>query len=176
MDLLLLQKSSLMMEILKLAKTGIGIFLARLVRPSIRFYWSLRLRKFGREAWVSSRAVIYQGSCVTIDDGAVINDFVHIWGGGGVEIGKNTLIAAHCSITSVTHDARAYEKGLLYKETKIIKPVKIGNNVWIGSNCVILPGVTIGDNAVIAAGAVVRQDVTPQTVMGGVPAREIRKF
>ena len=56
----------------------------------------------------------------------------------------------------------------------IAKPVTIGNDVWIGGNCTILPGVTIGNNVVIAAGAVVTRDVPDNTLAGGVPARPIR--
>lgn len=54
------------------------------------------------------------------------------------------------------------------------KPVKIGNNVWIGGRAVIVPGVTIGDNAVIAAGAVVTKDVPAGAVVGGNPAKIIK--
>lgn len=53
--------------------------------------------------------------------------------------------------------------------------VNIGNDVWIGSNCIILDDVTIGDGAIIAAGAVVTHDVPPYTIVGGIPARSIRK-
>ena len=53
-------------------------------------------------------------------------------------------------------------------------PIVLGRNVWVGSNSTILQGVTIGDNAVIAAGAVVTKDVAPDTIVGGVPARYIR--
>lgn len=55
------------------------------------------------------------------------------------------------------------------------KPIKIGNNVWIGMNSIILKGVTIGDGAVIAAGSVVTKDVAPNTLVGGVPARLIKE-
>lgn len=95
-----------------------------------------------------------------------INAFVHIWALGGVTIGDDTLIASHVAITSLTHDPRAE----LYAATQQARPVVIGRNVWIGTHAVILPGVTIGDNAVIGAGAVVTRDVPPRTVVVGVPA------
>lgn len=56
-----------------------------------------------------------------------------------------------------------------------IAPVTIGNDVWIGANALIMDGVTIGDGAVVAAGSVVTHDVAPYAIVGGVPAREIRK-
>ena len=107
---------------------------------------------------------------VFIDDNVSINAFVHIWGQGGIRIGRNTMIASHVAITSVTHDADADAMWT----TVVKKPVTIGQDVWIGSHAVILPGVTIGDRAVIAAGSVVRNDVAPNMVVGGVPAHLIR--
>jgi maltose O-acetyltransferase len=90
-----------------------------------------------------------------------------MWGGGGIQIGKNALIAAHTVITSVTHDKQA----MLYKDSVMIDHVTIGNNVWIGSGAVILPGVSIGDNAIIGAGAVVTKSVPGSAIYVGVPAR-----
>ena len=55
-------------------------------------------------------------------------------------------------------------------------PITLGRNVWIGSNATILQGVTIGDNAVVAAGAVVTQNVPPDTIVGGVPAKPIKRI
>jgi len=56
-----------------------------------------------------------------------------------------------------------------------MKEIKIGNDVWIGAHAVILPGVTINDGSVIAAGAVVTRDVPPYSVVGGVPAKAIKQ-
>ena len=75
---------------------------------------------------------------------------------------------------------KSYVKDTLFEELKYADDehnylVKIGNDVWIGSNVLILNGVCIGDGAVIASGAVVTKDVSPFTIVGGVPAKEIRK-
>lgn len=58
----------------------------------------------------------------------------------------------------------------------IAAPIKIGNKVWIGSNATILPGVTVGDGAIIAAGAVVTKDVDSMSIVAGVPAKFVRKI
>lgn len=58
----------------------------------------------------------------------------------------------------------------------IPSPVRIGDKVWIGANVTILPGVTIGEGAIIAAGAVVTKDVEPRTIVGGVPAKVIKRI
>jgi galactoside O-acetyltransferase len=106
----------------------------------------------------------------------VINAFVHIWGSGGVELGDDTLVAAHCTITSQTHAADALRRGKLYRDTNLTASVKIGSNVWIGSGAIILPGVTIGDDSIVAAGAVVRSDVPSGVLVAGVPARVVRSL
>lgn len=62
------------------------------------------------------------------------------------------------------------------RKTTYPAPIVLGRNVWVGSNATILQGVTIGDNAVIAAGAVVTRDVEADTVVGGAPARFIRSI
>ena len=82
-------------------------------------------------------------------------------------IGPNTLI------TTVGHTISP--KGRRERKAQGM-PVNIGNDVWIGGNCTILPGVTIGNNVVIAAGAVVTKDVPDNSVVGGVPAKVIKQI
>ena len=89
---------------------------------------------------------------------------------GGIYIGDDVLIGHNVVLATLNHDENPEKRGNLCPS-----PIKIGNKVWIGSNATILPGVTIGDGAIIAAGAVVTKDVSKKTVVGGVPARLIKK-
>ena len=88
---------------------------------------------------------------------------------GGIEIGDNVQIGHQTVIATLNHDLNPEKRWNM-----LPAPVKIGNNVWIGSHATILSGVTVGDNAVIAAGAVVTKDVPANTVVAGVPARVIK--
>ncbi|VED53403.1 Maltose O-acetyltransferase [Raoultella terrigena] len=81
------------------------------------------------------------------------------------------MLAPGVHIYTATHPLDAVERN---SGREYGKPVTIGNNVWIGGRAVINPGVTIGDNAVIASGAVVVKDVPPNAVVGGNPAQIIR--
>ncbi|VTM17417.1 Maltose O-acetyltransferase [Raoultella terrigena] len=88
-----------------------------------------------------------------------------------IRIGDNCMLAPGVHIYTATHPLDAVERN---SGREYGKPVTIGNNVWIGGRAVINPGVTIGDNAVIASGAVVVKDVPPNAVVGGNPAQIIR--
>ena len=88
---------------------------------------------------------------------------------GGIYIGDGTLIGHNVVLATLNHAMSPSRRG-----TMVPAPIHIGKNVWIGSNAAILPGVTIGDGAIVAAGAVVTRDVSENTIVGGVPARVIR--
>jgi maltose O-acetyltransferase len=114
--------------------------------------------------------VINGADHLSVGDDVSINAFVHIWAQGGVTIGDSTLIASHVAITSLTHGTDSAR----YSDSLVSKPVEIGRNVWIGAHAVVLPGVRIGDGAIIGAGSVVTRDVPPGDVVAGVPAASIR--
>lgn len=129
-----------------------------------------KLKCVGKTTSIDHAAILLCPEQISLGDNVSINAFVHIWGHGGVTIGDGTLIASHCSITSLTHDPLI----LPYKNAVVAKEIIIGKNVWIGSHSVILPGVVIGDNVIIGAGAVVTKDIPANHIVAGVPAKFIR--
>ena len=84
-------------------------------------------------------------------------------------IGDYTQIGHNVILATLNHDLTPEHRG-----TTITAPIVIGENVWIGAHATVIPGVTIGNNAVIAAGAVVTKDVPENAVVGGNPARIIK--
>ncbi len=90
---------------------------------------------------------------------------------GGIEIGDDCLIGHQVVLATLNHDFDPQKRGNMTPA-----PIRLGRRVWIGAHATILPGVTIGDNAVVAAGAVVTKDLPPNAVAGGVPARVLKKI
>lgn len=149
----------------------------RLLLRAERWFQDLKVealrRQFascGANVSIQWPVVINGADHLTVGNDVSINAFVHIWGQGGVTIGDSTLIASHVAITSLTHatDAASFSGSL------VSKPVEIGRNVWIGAHAVILPGIRIGNGAIIGAGAVVTRDVAAGSVVTGVPAAPVR--
>ena len=111
------------------------------------------------------------GKNIHVGDNFLANYNVTILDIGPVHIGHDVMIGPGTLITTVNHPLSP--KGRR-QHLGIMRPVTIGNDVWIGGNVTILPGVTIGNNVVIAAGAVVTHDIPDNVVAGGVPAKIIK--
>lgn len=111
------------------------------------------------------------GINISVGNAFLANYNVTILDRGPVTIGDNVMIGPGVVITAVGHplSAEGRRQHLAY-----MKPVKIGSDVWIGANASIMPGVTIGNNVVVAAGAVVNRDVPDNCMVGGVPARKLK--
>ena len=90
---------------------------------------------------------------------------------GGIEIGDGTLIGHQVVIATLNHDPDPEKRGDMFP-----RPDKNGAKQWIGSHATLLPGVTVGEGAIVAAGAVVTRDVPPRSVVAGVPARVIKSI
>lgn len=94
---------------------------------------------------------------------------------GPVTIGNHVNLAQGITVAALNHNFA--EKDLRIDEQGVsTNPVTIGDDIWIGANAVILPGVTIGNHSVVAAGAVVTKDVPPHTLVAGVPAKKIKEL
>ncbi|OOF60004.1 sugar O-acetyltransferase [Rodentibacter myodis] len=92
---------------------------------------------------------------------------------GGITIGDNVMFAPNVSLYTVGHPLDAELRNTGWEQAK---PITIGNNVWIGGNVVILPGVTIGDNVVVGAGSVVTKDLPANVLALGNPCRVVREI
>ncbi len=113
------------------------------------------------------------GGNIIIGKNCSINPYTVLYGHGNLTIGDNVLIAGHTLIIPSNHIFSDTEKPINTQgETRL--GIIIEDDVWIGSGCRILDGVTIGKGAVVAAGAVVNKNVNPYTVVGGVPAKLIK--
>lgn len=94
---------------------------------------------------------------------------------GPVSIGRDVMMGQDVIVYTTRHKDDRVDIPMREQGMAEVLPVTIGNDVWIGSRVIILPGVTIGDGCIIGAGAVVTKDVPPYSVVGGVPGRIIRK-
>lgn len=111
------------------------------------------------------------GKNIHIGENVFINACCHLQDHGGVYIGDGCQIGHNVVFATLNHGIAPEDRQNTYPA-----PIVLGRNVWVGSNSTILQGVTIGDNAIIAAGAVVTKDVPADTIVGGVPAKFIKKI
>ena len=133
-----------------------------------------------RRFFLGNHSIIESYSCINNAVGdVVIGDYtrigIHNTIIGPVCIGSHVNLAQGITVTALNHNFEDKEKRI-DEQGITTKPVIIGDDVWIGANAVILPGVTIGKHCVVAAGAVVTKDVPDNTIVGGVPAKEIKKI
>ncbi len=113
------------------------------------------------------------GLHISVGENFLCNYNVTILDIAPVTIGDYVMIGPNTLISTVNHPMTPMGRR---KHLGIAKPVTIGDDVWIGGNVTILPGVTIGNNVVVAAGAVVTHDVPDNSLVGGVPAKVIREL
>lgn len=108
------------------------------------------------------------GKNITIGKNVFINSCCSFQDQGGITIGDGSLIGHKAVLATLNHGFAPEDRGSLYPA-----PITIGRNVWLGASVTVLPGVSIGDNAIIGAGAVVTKDVPANIVVGGVPGKQI---
>jgi acetyltransferase-like isoleucine patch superfamily enzyme len=111
------------------------------------------------------------GKNIKVGKNVFINSGCRFQDQGGITIGDGVLIGHNVVLATLNHDIDPRKRSTMHPA-----PITIRNNVWIGANATVLPGVTIGDGAIIAAGAVVTKDVPPNLIAGGIPAKMLKKI
>lgn len=155
--------------------------------PAVKFYianhFFMKIPSYRLRHWFLKRACqmrigqgtsIHMGCFITgthieIGEHSVINRGVYLDGRAGVRIGNNVNVSHQVLIQSLSHDPQSPHFNCE------VKPVTIEDYVWLGARALILPGVTIGEGAVVGAGAVVSKDVPPYSIVVGNPARVIKQ-
>lgn len=109
------------------------------------------------------------GRNITLGKRVFINSGCRFQDQGGITIGDDCLIGHNAVLATLNHDLAPSRRADMHPA-----PIRLGRNVWLGSNVTILPGVSIGDESVVAAGAVVTKDIPARSVAVGSPARVVR--
>ena len=133
------------------------------------------LKSCGTNVFIDSSCLILPPAGLVIGDNSSISAFTTIYAQYAVTIGDNCLVSSNCGISSYNHiqssNNRRRDED---QDHKFSKSVSIGNNVWIGMNASILPGVKIGDNSIVGSGSVVTRNIPPNEIWAGNPARSIK--
>jgi acetyltransferase-like isoleucine patch superfamily enzyme len=109
------------------------------------------------------------GGEISLGKNVFIGPYAVVYGHGGVTVGDDTLVSMHCRILSSNHTIPPLDRHIRW-EPDVLKPTRIGRDVWLGAGVTVLGGVTVGDGCVVAAGAVVTKDLAPGSLARGVPA------
>ena len=130
--------------------------------------------KFGKKTVFYPRVWIQPGMNLKVGDDVDFALGVVVTTKGGVTIGDRVLIGYRSQILSHNHQLPK-DKGRIIDAGHDYKPVTIGDDAWIGANCIILPGVTIGEGAVVGAGSIVTKDIPAFSIAVGNPAKIIKR-
>ena len=125
--------------------------------------------EIGEGSRVMTPTTVVRGQNVRIGKNVVVMNNSLFMSAGGITIEDDVLVAANSQIISNNHDPEEHQ-------ILTCKPVVLKRNCWIGAGATILPGVTVGENAIVGAGSVVTKDVEANTVVGGIPAKLIKRL
>lgn len=122
-------------------------------------------------AWILPPFYVDFGRNIRVGKNFFMNSSCTFMDRGGITIGDDVFIAPKVCLTTINHDFNPYNR-----KATFTNPIVIKDRVWIGINATICPGVTIGENSVIAAGSVVTKDVPPNVIVGGNPAKILKRL
>ena len=128
--------------------------------------------RYNSKSFIENRIFISDAKNLSIGIECQINENIFIQ---GAKIGDHVMIAPNAAILTSTHNFNRTDIPMIHQGAEKNLIPEIGDDVWIGRNVIVLPGVKIGKGSIVAAGAVVTKDVEEYSIMGGVPAKLIRK-
>ena len=166
--------------ILEVMRYGFGIAAFKAITEKYAWYVHdhiapLAKMKKADNVRIHPTASLRCGRNIQLGKNSHINQYCCIWASPNSRIilGDNLLMGPGVKIFSSNHGTASDD--IMNQQEWVEKDIDIGNDVWIGANAVILPGVKIADGAIVAAGAVVTKDIEPYVIVGGVPAKQIKK-
>lgn len=127
----------------------------------------------GEQSWVMPRFLCDFGLNIELGDGALVNFDVVMLDSAPITFGKDVLIGPRCQFYSSDHP---FDAAMRRDMWEIARPITVGDSVWFGGGVTVLPGVTIGDRAVVGAGSVVTRDIPAGVLAAGNPARVLREL
>src|SRR3989344_7115366 len=135
---------------------------------------SMRLGAYGKGCYFIFFSKFFIPKNIYLGENVFINQQCLLAADEKITIGDNVSIGFRCMI--ITSNYELYRNQISNRRVRYFEPVTIEKNVWIGAGAIILPGITVGEGSVVAAGAVVTKDIPPYTLVGEVPARIIKKI
>lgn len=157
-------------HLIRIARWGASLF-CRPITGSFTLFYVIRLKKCGLPVELSKTMVIRNPRNIDIGSDCTFSNFVILDAHDRISIGDNCMFANNVTVATATHD---YTVDPMNSRLKT-RPVRINDNVWIGIGATILPGVIVGEGAVIGAMSLVTKDVPARAIVMGVPAR-VAKF
>ena len=156
----------------KFLKLGKGVYISALGKKGVTLGNHVSIGDYSRI--IVSTTLNHLGEFIKIGNNVGIGEFAYLGGAGGLEIGKDCIIGQYLSCHPENHNYSDLELPIRFQGVSR-QGIKIGQNCWIGSKVTVLDGVKIGDGCIIAAGAVVTKSFPANSIIGGVPAKLIKK-
>ncbi len=149
------------------------VYVSGLSKQPVVFGNNVRIGAFSRV--IASTSFNHIGEFIKIGNNVGIGEFAYLGGGGGLEIGDDCIIGQYFSCHPENHNYNNPTE-LIRMQGVNRQGIRVGKNCWIGAKVTILDGVEVGENCVIAAGAVVTKNMPANSIIGGVPAKVIKKI
>lgn len=148
--------------------------------PGYKLFYKFRLflvkriiKNCGKDVLIKDKAYFGKGERLTIGDRSQLGQNVRL--GGTITLGEDVVMGPDVIMMATSHEFSSIEIPINLQEAAPENPIFIGNDVWIGTRVIILPGVHIGNHSIIAAGSVVTKSCEAYSIIGGVPAKLIKK-